>query len=57
MYYLFPAHLLVDVVRAKYPDRLKFYNGQLLRMAQEVGDRLMPAFNTTSGLPFSRVSF
>ncbi|PAV55972.1 hypothetical protein WR25_25440 [Diploscapter pachys] len=53
---LLSAHLLVDVVRAKYPDRLKFYNGQLLRMAQEVGDRLMPAFNTTSGLPFSRIN-
>lgn len=35
---------------------MKWYNGSLLDMAKEVGDRLLPAFNTTTGIPMSRVS-
>jgi mannosidase alpha-like ER degradation enhancer 3 len=29
----------------------------LLNMAKEVGYRLLPAFNTTTGIPYPRVSF
>ena len=36
--------------------RLKNYNGSLLKMAKDIGDRLLPAFNTKSGIPLSRVS-
>jgi len=40
----------------KKHNRLQWYDGSLLRMAQDIGDRLLPAFNTTSGLPFSRIN-
>lgn len=34
---------------------LQWYNGELLVMAKDLGYRLMPAFNTTTGIPYSRV--
>lgn len=35
--------------------RMEWYNGQLLKMAAELANRLLPAFNSTSGVPYSRV--
>lgn len=35
---------------------LQWYNGELLAMAKDLGYRLMPAFNTTTGIPYSRVN-
>ena len=32
------------------------YNGQLLRLASDLADRLLPAFNTPTGLPYPRVN-
>lgn len=32
-----------------------WYKGELLDMAKDVGYRLLPAFNTTTGIPHSRV--
>ncbi|KAI8932484.1 hypothetical protein NX059_010668 [Plenodomus lindquistii] len=32
------------------------YDGQLLRLATDLADRLMPAFNTPTGLPYPRVN-
>lgn len=32
------------------------YDGQLLRLAQDLADRLMPAFNTPTRLPYPRVN-
>ncbi|KAI5203226.1 glycoside hydrolase family 47 protein [Aureobasidium subglaciale EXF-2481] len=32
------------------------YDGQLLRLAQDLGERLLPAFNTPTGLPYPRVN-
>ncbi|KAH9860900.1 hypothetical protein IAQ61_010635 [Plenodomus lingam] len=32
------------------------YNGQLLRLATDLANRLMPAFNTPTGLPYPRVN-
>ena len=32
------------------------YQGQLLRLAMELGDRLLPAFRTPSGIPLSWVN-
>lgn len=43
------------LVKNKQPGRLEWYSDELLRMATELADRLLPAFNTTSGLPHSRV--
>ena len=43
------------------PERIKWpngftYNGQLLRLAQDLGRRLLPAFHTSTGLPYPRVN-
>jgi len=35
--------------------KLDWYNGQLLTLAKDLGERLLPAFNTPTGLPFARV--
>ena len=35
--------------------RIPWYNGELLLMAKDLADRLMPAFDTKFGLPFPRV--
>ena len=32
------------------------YNGQLLRLAHDLGKRLLPAFHTVTGLPYPRVN-
>lgn len=32
------------------------YDGSLLRLAQDLGDRLLPAFDTPSGIPLSWVN-
>ncbi|KAH7406474.1 glycosyl hydrolase family 47-domain-containing protein [Phaeosphaeria sp. MPI-PUGE-AT-0046c] len=32
------------------------YNGQLLRLANDLADRLLPAFHTPTGLPYPRVN-
>lgn len=39
----------------EYSYHLQWYNGELLAMAKDLGYRLMPAFNTTTGIPYSRV--
>jgi hypothetical protein len=33
-----------------------FYSGQLLRLAQDLGERLLPAFFTSTGIPYPRVN-
>jgi len=35
---------------------LQSYDGQLLSMARELAERLMPAFDTPSGLPYHRIN-
>ena len=35
---------------------MQWYNDSLLNMAVDLGNRLLPAFNTTSGMPMARVS-
>uniref|UniRef100_A0A6I8SFK6 alpha-1,2-Mannosidase n=1 Tax=Xenopus tropicalis TaxID=8364 RepID=A0A6I8SFK6_XENTR len=37
-------------------DRMQWYNDELLHMAKELGYKLLPAFNTTSGLPYPRIN-
>ncbi|ETN86745.1 hypothetical protein NECAME_05833 [Necator americanus] len=52
---LLSGHLLAELVRGKNPSRLQWYNNrQLLKMAEDIGNRLLPAFNTSSGIPYSR---
>lgn len=54
-----PRGLLGGHVAAAYLKRRKlsvlWYQDELLTMAKEVGDRLLPAFNTTTGMPYPRV--
>ncbi|KAG2135913.1 glycoside hydrolase family 47 protein [Suillus bovinus] len=38
------------------PFYLPWYRGQLLTMAYDLGNRLLPAFSTPTGLPFARVN-
>ncbi|KAH8723826.1 glycosyl hydrolase family 47-domain-containing protein [Phaeosphaeriaceae sp. PMI808] len=38
-----------------WPNGL-LYDGQLLRLANDLADRLLPAFNTPTGLPYPRVN-
>ncbi|XP_040215738.1 ER degradation-enhancing alpha-mannosidase-like protein 3 isoform X2 [Rana temporaria] len=40
----------------KEKDQMTWYNDELLHMAKELGYKLLPAFNTTSGLPYPRVN-
>lgn len=34
-----------------------WYNNELVDMAKEIGYRLLPAFNTSTGIPYPRVSY
>lgn len=36
--------------------RISWYKNELLELAQDLGDRLMPAFDNPSGLPYPRVN-
>jgi len=36
-------------------QHMLWYQDELLHMAKELGFRLLPAFNTSSGLPYPRV--
>lgn len=47
---------MVKLVQSKDEKRLRWYKDDLLQMAAELADKLLPAFNTTSGIPYSRVS-
>uniref|UniRef100_A0A672LGA1 alpha-1,2-Mannosidase n=1 Tax=Sinocyclocheilus grahami TaxID=75366 RepID=A0A672LGA1_SINGR len=43
-------------VMLKESGRMVWYQDELLHMAKDLGLRLLPAFNTSSGLPYPRVS-
>lgn len=49
---LLSSHMLLKRMPSAMPD----YNGCLLRMATDLGDRLLPAFDTASGIPLSWVN-
>ncbi len=53
---LLSGHLMAKVLQQKDPHRMPWYTDQLLSMAKDIATRLLPAFNTTSGLPYPRVS-
>uniref|UniRef100_A0A8C8HL98 alpha-1,2-Mannosidase n=1 Tax=Oncorhynchus tshawytscha TaxID=74940 RepID=A0A8C8HL98_ONCTS len=52
---LLGAHTMADMLRQR-GKRMQWYRDELLHMAKELGNRLLPAFNTTSGLPYPRVN-
>ncbi|XP_053325737.1 ER degradation-enhancing alpha-mannosidase-like protein 3 isoform X2 [Spea bombifrons] len=46
----------VAIMLKENGDRMEWYNDELLHMAKELGYKLLPAFNTTSGLPYPRIN-
>uniref|UniRef100_A0A8C5CM66 alpha-1,2-Mannosidase n=1 Tax=Gadus morhua TaxID=8049 RepID=A0A8C5CM66_GADMO len=44
------------IMLKKRGERMLWYQDELLHMAKELGHRLLPAFNTSSGLPYPRVN-
>uniref|UniRef100_V5G0I0 alpha-1,2-Mannosidase n=1 Tax=Anoplophora glabripennis TaxID=217634 RepID=V5G0I0_ANOGL len=52
---LLSAHILADYLQQR-DDIMLWYKGELLDMAKDVGYRLLPSFNTTTGIPHSRVN-
>lgn len=52
---LLGAHVMADLFRQR-GERMQWYQDELLHMATELGHRLLPAFNTTSGLPYPKVN-
>jgi mannosidase alpha-like ER degradation enhancer 3 len=53
---LMSAHILSEYVRDRFSPRMSWYHGELLNMALDVGFRLLPAFNSSTGLPHPRVN-
>ncbi|KAM6902552.1 ER degradation-enhancing alpha-mannosidase-like protein 3 [Xenentodon cancila] len=52
---LLGGHIMADMLRQR-GERLLWYRDELLHMAIDLGHRLLPAFNTTSGLPYPKVN-
>ncbi|XP_071111554.1 ER degradation-enhancing alpha-mannosidase-like protein 3 isoform X1 [Haliotis cracherodii] len=52
---LLGGHVVASYLKKK-GKALLWYNSELLEKAKEVGDRLLPAFNTTTGIPYPRVN-
>lgn len=52
---LLGGHSLAIMLKEK-GEYMQWYNDELLQMAKQLGYKLLPAFNTTSGLPYPRVS-
>lgn len=53
---LLGGHVSVLALKENDPSRISWYKGQLLNMAVDLGNRLLPAFNTSTGLPFPRIN-
>jgi ER degradation enhancer, mannosidase alpha-like 1 len=51
---LLSAHIFAS--DPQYGFNIDWYNDQLLDLARRLGNRLMPAFNTPTGLPWPRVN-
>ncbi|XP_055009162.1 ER degradation-enhancing alpha-mannosidase-like protein 3 [Boleophthalmus pectinirostris] len=52
---LLGAHIMADLFRQR-GERMLWYRDELLHMAKDLGHRLLPAFNTTSGLPYPKIN-
>lgn len=52
---LLSAHILAEYFQQR-AGIMNWYQAELLTMAKDLGYRLLPAFNTTTGIPHSRVS-
>jgi mannosidase alpha-like ER degradation enhancer 3 len=52
---LLSGHVLADKIKRR-GDVLQWYNNELLDLAKDLGYRMLPAFNTSTGIPYPRVS-
>jgi ER degradation enhancer, mannosidase alpha-like 3 len=52
---LLSAHVLAELLREQGAG-MGWYRGELLAMAKELGNRLLPAFNSSTGIPHARVN-
>ncbi|VDN01700.1 unnamed protein product [Thelazia callipaeda] len=53
---LISGHVMAKLVQSRDENRLVWYKDELLQMASKLADKLIPAFNTTSGIPYSRIN-
>ncbi|XP_048469314.1 ER degradation-enhancing alpha-mannosidase-like protein 3 [Rhincodon typus] len=52
---LLGGHVMATMLK-NHGSKVRWYKDELLYMARDIGYRLLPAFNTTSGLPYPRVN-
>jgi mannosidase alpha-like ER degradation enhancer 1 len=52
---LLSAHMFASDSAGKWGFGLPWYRDELLHLAHDLGKRLLPAFNTSTGIPFARV--
>lgn len=52
---LLSAHQFAN--RTGEPFHIPWYRNELLLMAHDLGERLLPAFKTPTGIPYARVGF
>ena len=53
---LLGGHISAKYIHSHYSPRLSWYRDELLVLAHDLALRLLPAFNTSSGLPLPRVN-
>jgi mannosidase alpha-like ER degradation enhancer 1 len=51
---LLSAHIFASDLELGFA--IPWYNGELLHLARDLADRLLPAFNSTFGIPFARIN-
>ncbi|XP_077272154.1 ER degradation-enhancing alpha-mannosidase-like protein 3 isoform X4 [Temnothorax americanus] len=52
---LLSGHILAEYLQQR-ADIMPWYRGELLDLAKDLGFRFLPAFNTTTGIPYGRRS-
>ncbi|XP_014613014.1 PREDICTED: ER degradation-enhancing alpha-mannosidase-like protein 3, partial [Polistes canadensis] len=52
---LLSGHLLAEYLQQR-ADIMPWYRGQLLGLAKDLGYRFLPAFNTSTGIPYGRIN-
>lgn len=52
---LLGGHMMADHLKKKMIG-MSWYEGELLELAADIGNRLLPAFNTSTGMPYPRVN-
>ncbi|XP_034933786.1 ER degradation-enhancing alpha-mannosidase-like protein 3 [Chelonus insularis] len=52
---LLSGHILSEYLQAR-ADIMSWYRGELLTLAKDLGFRFLPAFNTSTGIPYGRIN-